>query len=141
MDVPGNAPWLEQLRKQGKVPSGLILISFVGRLGVDNFILYASPKQSYDWRVIKELRVCAVIEDGKGDATNLRPIAANARNGECHVWHRDKQVGAWIWPDAEVTDGGLLWIKPGVRSVMWTKWQNERFHAALNSPEEIEWSW
>jgi hypothetical protein len=49
-------------------------------------------------------------------------------------------MGAWIWPDADVTDDGTIWIKPGVRSVTWPDWMNERFHARLNS-EDLEWNW
>lgn len=132
---PGNAEWLVTERKKGRVPEGLILISFVGRLWVDNFVLFASPKRKYDWRAIKGLAVCAVIDE-RVDASDLRPIA---EHGDASVWHTGKQAGAWIWPDADITDDGRVWIKPGVRSVTWTDWQNDRFNAALNSEEPCVW--
>jgi hypothetical protein len=132
----GNGEWLLTMRKQKKVPGGLVLISFVGKLVPGNFTLYASPGRRYDWRLIKNLRVCAVIDDGIGTARDLRPIAEQARTGEAHVWHLGKSAGAWIYPDDVVDDSGRIVRHQRVRSITWTNWQNDCFAAAFRDNED-----
>lgn len=132
MTAIGNGEWLLSLRKQRKVPNGLVLISFVGKIVPGNFTLYASPGRRYDWRLIKDLRVCAVIDDGIGTATDLRPIAEQARRGEAHVWHLGQNKGAWIYPDDDVDMLGRVVHHQRVRSITWTNWQNDQFAHAFH---------
>jgi hypothetical protein len=132
MNLPGNGQWLLTLRRRGEVPAGMVLISFLGTLPVDNFTLLATSGRRYDWRLIHDLRVCAVIDDGIGTPADLRPLTEHARHGECSVWHYGQQQGAWIYPDDDIV-GTHVVRSPGVRSITWTSWQNERFASALNN--------
>lgn len=136
MAAIGNGDWLLAMRKQKKVPQGLVLISFVGKIVPGNFTLYASPGRHYDWRLIKDLRVCAVIDDGIGTASDLRPIAEQAKRGEAHVWHQSRHKGAWIYPDDAVTDDGRIVKHQRVRSITWTNWQNDSFERAFHDNDD-----
>lgn len=126
----GNGGMLLELRRQKKVPTGLILVSFVGRLSADNFVLYATPGRPYDWRLIKELRVCAFIDDGLGSGADLAPIAEHATHGEAHVWHVGRARGAWIYPNRCIDESGRVVTRPGVDHITWTGWQTDRFAQA-----------
>lgn len=133
MSTLGNGKLLLDLRQQKKVPSGLILVSFVGTLPVSNFTLYATPGRTYDWRVVKELRVCALIDHGLGTAADLAPITAHAQHGECHAWHVSKRKGAWIYPHTTIDAGGRIKTRRDVvDTITWAGWQSERFAAALH---------
>lgn len=134
MSTLGNGRLLLDLRQQKKVPSGLILVSFVGTLPVSNFTLYATPGRPYDWRVVKELRVCALIDHGLGTASDLAPITVQAQHGECHAWHVSKRKGAWIHPHTTVDAGGRIHTRrDAVDTITWAGWQSERFAAALRN--------
>jgi hypothetical protein len=139
MSSLGNGRALLDLRKQKKVPAGLILVSFVGTLPVSNFTLYATPGRTYDWRVVKELRVCALIDHGLGTAADLAPITAHALHGECHVWHVSTQRGAWIYPATSVDARGVVRTRAdAVDTITWTRWQSDRFGRLLaNNQQEL----
>lgn len=56
--IPANSLKIIELRKRGYKPDELIIISLVGKLDEENYVIYADYRKDYDWKFLKDLDVC-----------------------------------------------------------------------------------
>lgn len=56
--IPTNAKKIIDLRKNGYKPDEIVIVSIVGKIDELNHIVFANPKDDYDWTWCKGLDVC-----------------------------------------------------------------------------------
>lgn len=74
--LPVNGQTLLDLRKRGKRPESVTLVSLVGFLPYSNFQLCADPADTYDWTPIAGLDVELITDMSVPMAALLRQLAA-----------------------------------------------------------------
>lgn len=97
--LPYGANEIVALRRQGKRPADMILVSMVGPLrGESNPVVVANPSRDYDWRFLVGLDALLVVASST-DKTAVRRVAgkiASAIPNYLGVWFSDKKVGQHV---------------------------------------------
>ena len=73
--IATNANKIVQLRKNGYRPDEMILVSLVGKLDELNHVVYANPKDDYDWTWCQGLDICIFASSGTPWAKTMNVIA------------------------------------------------------------------
>lgn len=97
--LPYGAAEIVALRRAGKCPADLLLISLIGPLRETNPVIIAQPSRIYDWRFVIGLPVVVIAET----ATQRLGLIVKAIEGESprwlSVWFADQQDGVNILID------------------------------------------
>lgn len=93
-NLPYGGAEIVALRKTGKRPADMLLISCIGHLqGERNPTVLAKPERAYDWRFVVGLRILLVVQtDTPGLAGIVRAIEL-ANPATFGVWFADRQNG------------------------------------------------
>ena len=96
--LPYNGQQLVELRKKGKRPADMILVSLIGWLGEINPCVLAKIGRRYDWRFLVGLDVL-IVTDSRTNAEAVR-VLANDIYHACPqyvgIWVADKQNGMHV---------------------------------------------
>jgi len=103
--LPYGAAEILALRKSGKRPADMVLVSLVGPLHEVNPVVIVRPEKFYDWRFLAGLEVL-VVADMSVPAEQVNRVSAallEARPDFLGLWFADRQdglnlaFGSW-WP-------------------------------------------
>ena len=96
--LPYNGAQILELRKQGKRPADMLLVSLIGWLGSPNPCVLAHADRAYDWRFLSGLDVL-LVADSKINSQQVKATvdAILAQRPEyLGLWIADRQEGAHI---------------------------------------------
>lgn len=99
LTLPYGANEIVALRRQGKRPADMILVSLIGPLRREvNPQVIAKPGRAYDWRFLVGLDVLLVAsaEIEKADVRRVADAIAAESPAYLGVWFGDKQQGQHI---------------------------------------------
>lgn len=87
--MPYNAAQILELRKKGKRPADMLLVSMIGWLGELNPCILADGSKTYDWRFLTGLDVLLVVDT----RTNRSQVKATA---DAIYAQRPEYLGLWV---------------------------------------------
>lgn len=94
--LPYGAAEILALRKSGKRPADMVLVSLVGPLrGENNSVVLAQPGRRYDWRFLTGLE-CLVVTDSTQPKQAVREIMGRLKDlptTYLGLWFADRQQG------------------------------------------------
>lgn len=96
--LPYNAEQILDLRKKGKRPADMLLVSMIGWLGELNPCVIAQPGRDYDWRFLRGLAVLLVV-DASIDKLAVKSAVEKILEQQPEylgVWFGDKQAGLHV---------------------------------------------
>ena len=93
--LPYGASEIVAIRKSGKKPADMILLSLVGPLRELTPVGVARPEKSYDWRFLTRLEVLivATIDTSKASLARIVEAILAHRPAYLGVWFADRQAG------------------------------------------------
>ena len=97
-DLPYGASEIVAIRKSGKKPADMILLSLVGPLRELNPVVIARPEKSYDWRFLTRLEVLIVATTDTSKASVARLVESILAHKPAYlgVWFADRQAGLHV---------------------------------------------
>ena len=130
--IAANALDIVDMRKSGKKPASWVLISFVGRVPVqdDGFTCYAKPELDYDWRWVIGLDVIVFGKKGQASAHHLKAMR-NEQPKSLSLWDTDLKTGAEVHFDFPA-DHAAAHKRAKSKTLAieldpWADWQKEEF--------------
>lgn len=96
--LPYGAREVEQLRRIGKRPAHMLLVSLIGALREHNPVIVAKPGVAYDWRFALDLDVLVVADSTIEKRLVKRTLDALAlvQPGYLGLWLADSQDGQHV---------------------------------------------
>lgn len=95
-NLPYGAAEILALRKTGKRPADMVLVSLIGPLrGENNPVVIAHPGRRYDWRFLSGLE-CLVVSDSSQPKQAVRAIMDELKGLSTTylgLWFADRQQG------------------------------------------------
>ncbi|WP_412478966.1 hypothetical protein [Azonexus sp. IMCC34839] len=129
--LPYGAAEILALRKTGKRPADMILLSLIGPLrGENNPVIVANPTRRYDWRILLDLEVL-VIASSATDTTTVKRLLDELKalpTRYLGLWLSDRQNGLHV-----VVDGVPAHPRGLLRYMSRAERQN--FHGIGQHPE------
>jgi hypothetical protein len=114
--LPPGADRLVAMRRRGKVPEDLVLVSLIGRLDYPNLTILAKPQGGYDWRSLTglDVEVFSSMDVALGPLTTvLSGIAAVVPKSMVLTFPGAARVHCGDW--AQVSDFKLFdWVPMGL---------------------------
>ena len=126
--IANNAQLILNARKRGLAPSGLIIVSLIGRINDQNHTVYANPQKSYDWLWARGLQICIYAAQEVQWQSIARSIAS-ARPSWLGLWDVDRHQGTDVFllphiSDIEKPKSEWRW---NLDFLPWLPFQNEEF--------------
>jgi len=95
MIAPHAQPIIDA-RLRGLKPDCMVLISMVGRLIVENPVVYPTHGVDYDWRWVPGLEVCVYLDE-RDDWVDMVKAIAKHEPEYLAIWNRAHQWGAQMY--------------------------------------------
>lgn len=130
--MAANASAIASLREQGKQPASWVLVSFIGRIAVqdDGFTVYAKDDRDYDWRWAVGLDLIAFAKRGQAIASQLKAIR-NEHPKSLSIWDIDRKIGAQVYFAYPAETQELIrktrTKSLGIELIPWFDWQTKEF--------------
>lgn len=96
--IPYGAQEILNLRKSGKRPADMVLISLNSQLSEDNPVIIAKPHLAYDWSFLVDLE-CLIVANSKSSKDTVRRIIHDLLKIQIAylgLWFADKQNGVHL---------------------------------------------
>ena len=93
--LPYGAAEILALRKSGKRPADMVMVSLVGPLREINPVVIARPEKHYDWRFLTglEVLIVAAMSIPSGQVNRASEALLEARPDFLGLWFADRQDG------------------------------------------------
>lgn len=93
-NLPYGAAEIIALRKAGKRPADMVLLSLIGPLrGENNPVVIAKPERGYDWRFLAGLDVALVAKTATPGMASLVKAIKAVQPATLAIWFADQQDG------------------------------------------------
>lgn len=130
--IPTNAKKIIDLRKNGYKPDEMILVSIVGKVDEMNHVVYASPKDDYEWGWCAGLDVCVFANSAVEWRKTVDSIS-KAKPRFLALWDVDRKEGAEFYRtlNLSASEANLRHSETKLSYITWCSIANKIFSGEI----------